>query len=177
MPTEWEQDVAEIYVNMRRLVRPNTNIKTALLSVSLFMLTTCVSTWILHRVFITASIFAYLPSSLQDFYNTHPSLSIVILCAIVFFIEMFFCFKYAVIGAIKMYQHYAPEEIRRRCLFMPTCSEYAIMAVQKYGGFIGLCKSYFRLMYLCKGNIYRIHYPWDKLFLEYKEKDNDDYGN
>ena len=163
MPTEWEQDVAEIYVNMRRLIRPKTNIKTAVLSALLFMLATCVSTCLLHYVLMTVGIFACLPSRFHDFYNMHPFFSIVILCVFVVFIEMFFCFKYAVIGAIKLYQHYAPEEIRRRCLFMPTCSEYAIMAVRRYGGIIGLCKSYYRLVYLCRGNIYKIHYPWDKV--------------
>jgi putative component of membrane protein insertase Oxa1/YidC/SpoIIIJ protein YidD len=164
MPTEWEQDVANIYVNTRQLLRPNTTIKTAVISVLLFMIATGIFTWIGHRVFMTGSGWAYLPSHAYDFYKAHPSLSTVMLCGIVLCIELFFCFKYAVIGAIKLYQHYAPEEVRRRCLFMPTCSEYAIMAVQKYGGIIGLCKSYFRLFYRCKGNMYQIEYPWDIQF-------------
>jgi len=159
MPTEWEQDVAEIYVNMRQLVRPNTNIKTALLSVFLFMSATSVFTWFVHYILMTAGILAYLPSYVQGFYILNPFLSTIVLCTIVVLIESFFCFKYAIIGAIKLYQHYAPEEIRRRCLFMPTCSEYAIMAVRKYGGIIGLCKSYYRLVYRCRGNIYQIDYP------------------
>jgi putative component of membrane protein insertase Oxa1/YidC/SpoIIIJ protein YidD len=159
MPTEWEQDVAEMYVNERQLVRPNTNIKTALISILLFLLATGVFTWIVYYVFMTVGIVAYLPSNVQNFCVVHPVLSIVILCATVILVELLFCFKYAVIGAIKLYQHYAPEEIRRRCLFMPTCSEYAIMAIRKYGSIIGLCKSYYRLVYLCSGSIYRIHYP------------------
>jgi putative component of membrane protein insertase Oxa1/YidC/SpoIIIJ protein YidD len=159
MPTEWEQDVAEIYVNMRQLVRPNTNIKIAAIYVLFFMLTTCVFTWFVHYVFITVGIFTYLPSNVQDFYNAHTFLSVFILCAIIILVELFFCFKYAVIGVIKLYQHYAPEEIRRRCLFMPTCSEYTIMAIRKYGSIVGLCKSYYRLVYRCRGNIYQIDYP------------------
>jgi len=159
MPTEWEQDVAEIYVNWRQLVRPNTNIKTVLISVLLFMLATAAFTWLAHYVFITVGIFACLPLNAQDFYSMHPFLSVFILCAVVILVEIFFCFKYAVIGVIKLYQHYAPEEIRRRCLFMPTCSEYTIMAVRKYGSIIGLLKSYFRLFYRCRGNIYMIDYP------------------
>ena len=139
MPTEWEQDVADIYVNNRKIVRPDTNIKTALIYILLFLLATGVFTWLLHYVFMTMNIF--------------------LLCTIVIFAEMLFCFRYAIIGAIKLYQHYAPEEIRRRCLFMPTCSEYTIMAIRKYGTVIGLCKSYFRLFYRCRGNIYMIDYP------------------
>jgi len=159
MPTEWEQDVAEIYVNMRQLVRPNTSIKTVVIAVFLFMLATGVFTLLAHYVFITVGVFAYLPYNAQSFYNTHPVLSVFILCVIVIFVELFFCFKYAVIGAIKLYQHYAPEEIRRRCLFMPTCSEYAIMSVRKHGSIVGLFKSYCRLFFRCKGNIYMIDYP------------------
>ena len=159
MPTEWEQDVAEIYVNMRQIVRPNTNIKTALISVLLFMLVTVIIAWLAYYVFRTVGIFSYLPSNVRHFLNEHSFLSIIMHFGIVVVIEAFFCFKYAVIGVIKLYQHYAPDEIRRRCLFMPTCSEYAIIAIRKYGGFIGLCKSYYLLVYLCRGNVYRIHYP------------------
>jgi len=156
IPTEWEEDVADVYVNKRQLVRPNTNIKTALISILLFMLATGVLTWLVHDVFMTFGIFAYLPYYVQSFCNEHPVLSIVVLCV---FFEVIFCFKHVVIGLIKLYQHYAPEEIRRRCLFMPTCSEYTIMAIRKYGAVVGLCKSYFRLFYRCRGNIYMIDYP------------------
>ena len=149
MPTEWEQDVADRYVNDRLLVRPDTNIAKAILSVLLFLLTIGVLVLCFYNC-------RYLfPSDVQNFCDEHP----VLLFAIVFFVGLLFCFKYAVIGAIKLYQYYAPEEIRRRCLFMPTCSEYAILAIRKYGGVIGLCKTYFRLVYLCRGNIYRINYP------------------
>lgn len=34
---------------------------------------------------------------------------------------------------IRVYQRFAPEATRRRCVFTPTCSEYAISALQKYG--------------------------------------------
>jgi putative component of membrane protein insertase Oxa1/YidC/SpoIIIJ protein YidD len=159
IPTEWEQDVAAIYVNKRQLVRPDTNIKKALLFTAIFVLVTGIFVWLIHYVLITAGIAAYLPSGIQEFYGAYRFLSIVIVCALVVIIESFFCLKYAVIGMVKLYQHYAPEEIRRRCLFMPTCSEYTIMAVRKYGCFIGLCKSYYRLVYRCDGVLYQIDYP------------------
>ena len=156
MPTEWEQDVAEIYVNERQLVRPDVNIKTAFIFFLLFLLVTGVFTWFVHFVFYTFGFFAYFPLILQSFCNEHQVLSILILCV---FFELIFCFKYVIIGIIKLYQHYAPEEIRRRCLFMPTCSEYAILAIRKYGGIIGILRTYYRLVYRCRGNIYQIDYP------------------
>jgi len=159
IPTQWEQDVAEIYVNERQIIRPDTNIKKVLITILLFILATSVVIWFVYYVFTTFSIFEYSSSKLRNFLNMHPVFSILIISSIVFLIELFFCFKYAVIGAIKLYQRYAPEEIRRRCLFMPTCSEYTIMAVSKYGAVIGLFKSYNRLVYRCRGNIYQIDYP------------------
>ena len=159
MPTEWEYDVAKTYVNERQIYRPPTNIKTALIAALLFILATGILVWLTYHILTTFDLIAYMPSTAKDFHANHRTLSIITLCIFVILVESFFCFKHAVIGAIKLYQHYAAEEVRRRCLFMPTCSEYAIMAVRKYGGIIGLCKSYYRLKYLFRGNIYKIHYP------------------
>jgi putative component of membrane protein insertase Oxa1/YidC/SpoIIIJ protein YidD len=148
MPTDWEEDVVKVYVKKRPLVRPNTNVKTALVCVLLFVLAAGVFTGIVYFVLMSIGLSAPVPP--------------YFICAAVVAVESLFCFKSAVIGAIKMYQHYAAEDTRRQCLFMPTCSEYAILAVRKYGVVVGLCKAYYRLVYLCRGNVYKIHYPWDK---------------
>lgn len=49
------------------------------------------------------------------------------------------------IWSIKMYQRFAPDETRLRCVFSPSCSEYAILALQKYGVVRGLPKIISRL--------------------------------
>ena len=159
MPTEWEEEVVRKYVNERAIDRPNTSIFTALIFVSMFVLVTGVSMWLVYYILMNVGAVEFLPFSVRRFCVTHPFWSVGIICASVLTVELFFCMKYTIIGIIKLYQHYAPDEIRRRCLFMPTCSEYAIMAVQKYGCIVGVCKSYYRLVYLCRGDIYRIHYP------------------
>ena len=41
--------------------------------------------------------------------------------------------KRAVIFGIRLYQKFAPASVRRRCVFTPTCSEYMILAIEKYG--------------------------------------------
>jgi len=161
MPTEWEQDIAEIYVNEHRIIRPTTNIRTVLVSTLIFVLVTGILTWLLQFVLISVGVHTYLPSSIQEACIAHPIMTVVFICVLVIIIELFFCSKHIVVGLIKLYQHYAPEDMRRRCLFKPTCSEYAILAVQRYGTIIGLYKSYYHLVYLCKGNIYKIHYPWE----------------
>ena len=63
------------------------------------------------------------------------------------------------ITIIELYQHYAPEDVRRRCMLMPTCSEYGILAIKKYGAFIGMLKIIKRLFFKCQGYIYYIDNP------------------
>jgi len=36
------------------------------------------------------------------------------------------------IGAILIYQRVAPGDIRSRCRFVPTCSEYGLLALKKF---------------------------------------------
>lgn len=53
--------------------------------------------------------------------------------------------KHVLIWIIKFYQRVAPEKVRRRCRFEPSCSNYMIMAIEKYGFFKGLKKGINRL--------------------------------
>ena len=34
---------------------------------------------------------------------------------------------------VRLYQRYAPEKLRRKCRFEPSCSEYMVEALEKYG--------------------------------------------
>lgn len=63
--------------------------------------------------------------------------------------------KKLLICLVHMYKKYAPEEIRRSCLCYPTCSDYAVQAVEKYGSFIGLKKTFERLC-RCTGKTYKV---------------------
>lgn len=46
---------------------------------------------------------------------------------------------------IQIYQRYAPESIRNKCRFEPSCSQYMILALEKYGLRKGLEKGIRRL--------------------------------
>lgn len=54
--------------------------------------------------------------------------------------------KRALIWLIHVYQHYASDEVRLKCVFEPSCSEYMIAAVQKYGVIRGVIKGTDRLL-------------------------------
>ncbi len=159
MPTQWEQDIAYAYVNERQLDREITNIFKPLFLFLFFIFFTGLILWIIDFVANNLGILSYIPIRVQLFYINHPLLSKAFIIFAVVTIEAFFCFKYILIGVIRLYQYYAPDEMRRRCLYMPTCSEYAVLALQKYGIVIGIYKSYYRLVHQCRGSTYQIDYP------------------
>lgn len=64
-----------------------------------------------------------------------------------------------VVAAVKVYQRYTPDSVRRNCILLPTCSEYCILAVRKYGAIRGCCKTLHRLFHTCVGNDYREDWP------------------
>jgi len=53
--------------------------------------------------------------------------------------------KEIAIKAIHLYKRYVPENISARCVFKPTCSQYALDAIEKYGLVKGLKKTIGRL--------------------------------
>lgn len=54
--------------------------------------------------------------------------------------------RYIMIWFIRVYQRYAKSETRLRCCYTPSCSEYAILALKKYGALIGGIKAVKRLL-------------------------------
>ncbi len=54
--------------------------------------------------------------------------------------------KRALIWLVHLYQHYAPDKVRLKCVFEPSCSEYMILSIQKYGVTIGVFKGVHRLL-------------------------------
>lgn len=50
------------------------------------------------------------------------------------------------IGLIEFYRHYISPLTPPRCRFYPSCSQYAILAIKKYGVFKGALKSVWRIL-------------------------------
>lgn len=159
MPSQEEQMTAEHYVLQEPIVRPDTDVKKAMRYVSAYFAASFLAALLSFHLFNWLGVFHLFPDVCNDLSKSHPVLFEILFILFVFILIGLFCLKKALIGIIHLYQHYAPEDVRRRCLFKPTCSEYAILAIQKYGVIIGLFKAYIRLFKKCRGNIYRIDYP------------------
>ena len=54
--------------------------------------------------------------------------------------------KRAIIWLVHLYQKYASDEVRLKCVFEPSCSEYMIASVEKYGTIKGVSKGINRLL-------------------------------
>ncbi len=68
---------------------------------------------------------------------------IIITLFLIFYLAM--TFRRVIICSIQIYQRYAPKSIRDKCRFEPSCSQYMILAIQKYGLLIGIKKGVNRL--------------------------------
>lgn len=53
--------------------------------------------------------------------------------------------KRIAISAVQLYQRFAPDRIRNKCRFEPSCSQYMILAISQYGAFKGIYKGVQRL--------------------------------
>ena len=56
-----------------------------------------------------------------------------------------FGLRVTLIGTVMLYQRVASEETRSQCRFEPTCSQYMILALRKYGFLIGTIKGLDRI--------------------------------
>lgn len=78
--------------------------------------------------------------------------NISLLCTVIaVIIYLYLISKRAIIWLVHVYQHFAPAKTRLNCVFEPSCSEYMILAVKKYGSIRGVLKGIQRLR--------RCHYP------------------
>jgi putative membrane protein insertion efficiency factor len=54
--------------------------------------------------------------------------------------------KKIVTSCIVLYQKFISPMFGKTCRFYPSCSEYSILAIKKYGLFIGLLKTLLRII-------------------------------
>ena len=81
------------------------------------------------------------------FNDAIPVWAFVSVCVLIFLLFI----KHFVILFVLAYQKFAPADLRTACRFEPTCSDYMLLAIEKYGFLRGFFKGIKRLL--------RCHYP------------------
>ena len=116
-----------------KLKRPNVNFINAILFIC--------------SLFVLSFFFAF------AIFKLHPDVGIISSFFVDFFAIFIMLFtlslKQIIIWLVRFYQRYALSETRLRCRFNPSCSDYMILSLEKYGLCFGLVKGLFRL-YRCK---------------------------
>lgn len=62
--------------------------------------------------------------------------------------------RWAGIALIQFYQRYLRHFHNRKCIYTPTCSDYGIQAIEKYGLRKGIQYTYLRIK-RCNGALYQ----------------------
>ena len=128
----------------RPLIRPQVSIlKAVLLCITVLAADVVISIGILH----TLSLFSWYDSLKISF-----GVQLIIVLSVICLISLIIFAKKIVIFVIKIYQRYAPYHIRSCCLFIPNCSEYMRLAIEKYGLIRGIRMGIARYRRCCAPN-------------------------
>jgi putative component of membrane protein insertase Oxa1/YidC/SpoIIIJ protein YidD len=138
MENTFNVEEAREYCLHHPLSRPKVSIKGLIVKVILAEITVLAIAWVLHRLTLI-SFFIF-----EDWLN--------------FIVLMIFA-KPMCKTAIKIYQSKASEETRRRCHCMPSCSEYALLALDKYIWPKALWLIYRRLIHTCRKPGFKVDFP------------------
>lgn len=147
-PEPFVEDIARAYCEERPLYRPDTSYVRVLLKWFVIFLLASAAVFGLVLLLQRAGVEFLSGFREAALFSVGGGIVVVLLSL-----------RWLAIDCVELYQHYAPEDVRRRCMLMPTCSTFAILAFRKYGFLIGLCLTWYRLSKRCRGNINRIEYP------------------
>lgn len=127
-----EQEWLKRYIQTRPLSRPRTTILSVLAWIFIYFL--------ISFIIAATNIYAFQIANYQW-----------LVCFVSYIVFAFLFLKKICIKLVECYQHYAKEETRRKCVCIPSCSEYSIAVLKKYNIFKALNKIRIRLFKTCGG--------------------------
>lgn len=119
------------------LNRPEISYKKFALSI-VGLLVTIFLSFLCSRLFLSDII-----SDICDINSGKATVLIVVIFSVIYIRVIL---KKGLIWLVHLYQHHAPDEVRLKCVFEPSCSEYMISAIKKYGVTVGVFKGVHRLL-------------------------------
>ena len=76
----------------------------------------------------------------------------LIICICVCIVYLFFYLREILICCVQIYQYFAPVSVRSMCRFEPSCSQYMILCLQKYGPLHGIYRGIKRIRRCAHGD-------------------------
>ena len=132
------EPIEEIYpYTKQKMIRPNVKIVRAIFLAVLLIVGLIFTTWGILELLALTEWYEYIPIPWGWQFTIVYILSLII--------SLLLLAKTIAIFIIRIYQKYAPYEVRCTCLYIPNCSEYMILAIKKYGLIKGIKKGKSRL--------------------------------
>lgn len=114
------------------LYRPKISWRESIVKGAIYTLITFIISYVI------TTIYSVLNTSMTNCFWKFFWMCEIILCLLLF--------RFLLIFLVKIYQAKAKSETRLRCCFVPSCSEYAILVIRRYGALIGGIKAVCRLL-------------------------------
>ncbi len=114
--------------------------------------------WMALSGFILMMILVVWGSSRIFGFCGYPQIWRALICVAAVFIYLGIIAKRSVIWLVHFYQNHASDEMRLLCVYEPSCSEYMILSVEKYGVIRGVIRG-LRRIYRCHPPNGGIDYP------------------
>ena len=147
-----KQRKLEEIVSQRQLVRPNTK------------------KWHVALLFSLAALLLVC-AGLLSFLLQISAISRILLFLLLLFTIFELYVRFCLLQLVKCYQRCAKEETRRRCMRVPSCSEYAALCLKMvFPLVVALIKIRIRLYKTCKGEDYKLDFPFKKMNDEFEKK-------
>lgn len=120
----------------RKLIRPEINWRKSF---------NCFLVVVLMDEMVVRGIFSYLMGyvEIRNIYDLKIYILLVFWCMAC---QGIICSRAIAIWCIRVYQRYASAKTRLMCCYIPSCSEYTILAIEKYGVFYGGYKALCRIV-------------------------------
>lgn len=94
---------------------------------------------------ITVISFAFLSNIISDITGLPEGICTLLVPSLFGLIYLSMILKRALIWLVHLYQNKASDKTRLKCVFEPSCSEYMILSIKKYGSLLGVIKGIHRL--------------------------------
>ena len=138
------EELLSIYNNQEEEDPSSPNYKRVLIRPKIHLIKT------FFHLLICLLVVSIIGVGLEHLFHIRPlTIIIPIILLIIYFVLKI---KKIAIWFVKCYQKFAPDSIRNKCRFEPSCSEYMIRAIEKYGFVKGVAKGINRLKRCCPPN-------------------------